>query len=136
MHSSDNILDHFDFEDNPFLEEDGTSLKQGLEVILHCFSMPDRLEADLAAARLRAEGIPCFLANTASQSVLTHLPILVRLHVRPADFQRAQAILAEAAIDANPEVKRKSVGLGVFHALAIAIAIIVLALLAVAIGMA
>ncbi len=86
----DNILDDFDFDDSPYFEENSG------EVVAKFYSA---LEADVAAARLRAEGIPCFIANTASQSVLPHLQLLVRLHVRPADAERARLLLAEAAID-------------------------------------
>lgn len=88
--SNDNILDDFDFDDSPYFEENSG------EVVAKFYSA---LEADVAAARLRAEGIPCFIANAASQSVLPHLQLLVRLHVRPADAERARILLAEAAID-------------------------------------
>lgn len=84
------ILDDFDFDQNHYFEENSG------EVVAKFYSP---LEADVAAARLRTEGIPCFLANTASQSVLPHLQILVRLHVRPQDAERARFLLAEAAID-------------------------------------
>ncbi len=86
----DNILDDFDFDDSPYFEEDSG------EVIAKFYSV---LEADVAAARLRSEGIPCFIANTSSQSVLPHLQLLLRLHVRAVDVERARALLVEAAID-------------------------------------
>ncbi|MCS7036535.1 MAG: DUF2007 domain-containing protein [Saprospiraceae bacterium] len=57
------------------------------------------LEAELAAARLRAEGIPCFLASRTAQAVMPHLQLLVRLHVRPQDLQQARRILTEAGIE-------------------------------------
>lgn len=88
--SNENILDDFDFDDSPYFEENSG------EVVAKFYSA---LEADVAAARLRAEGIPCFIANAASQSVLPHLQLLVRLHVRPVDAERARMLLAEAAID-------------------------------------
>lgn len=97
MHRND-ILDDFDFDDSPFFEENSG------EVVAKFYSS---LEADMAAARLRAEGIPCFLANSTAQSVLPHLQLLVRLHVRPQDVERARALLAEAAMDAeeSPEAR-------------------------------
>lgn len=125
MHSTD-ILDQFDFEDNPFFEEAGDG-----EVVAKYFSP---MEAEVAAARLRAEGIPCFLANTASHNVLPHVSVLLRLHVRPVDFERARDILAEASIDTEPGARRPDSNAAI-HALAIAIAVILGALLLVAIGM-
>ena len=84
------ILDNFEFDDYPeFGNETG-------EVVAKFYSP---MEAEVAAARLRAEGIPCFVANSTSQSILPHLQLLVRLHVHPADAERARFILAEAAID-------------------------------------
>ena len=86
----DNILDDFDFDDSPYFEEDSG------EVVAKFYSA---MEADVAAARLRTEGIPCFIANTSSQTVLPHLQLLLRLHVRPEDAEQARALLAEASID-------------------------------------
>ncbi len=86
------ILDDFDFDDGHYFEENSG------EVVAKFYSA---MEAEVAAARLRTEGIPCFLANSASQSVLPHLQLLVRLHVRPQDVERARTLLAEAAIDAE-----------------------------------
>ena len=88
----DNILDDFDFDESPYFEEDSG------EVVAKFYSV---MEADVAAARLRAEGIPCFIANATSHSVLPHLQLLVRLHVRPDDAERARILLAEAAIDTD-----------------------------------
>jgi len=88
----DNILDDFDFDGSPYFEENSG------EVVAKFYST---MEADVAAARLRSEGIPCFIANSASKSVLPHLQLLVRLHVRPADAARARLLLAEAAIDTH-----------------------------------
>ncbi len=87
------ILDDFEFDNDPYFEENSG------EVVAKFYST---LEAEVAAARLRSEGIPCFLANSTSQSVLPHLQLLVRLHVRPADVEHAREILAEAAIDTTP----------------------------------
>ncbi|MBL7796069.1 MAG: DUF2007 domain-containing protein [Saprospiraceae bacterium] len=84
------ILDDFDFDDGHYFEENSG------EVVAKFYSA---MEAEVAAARLRTEGIPCFIANSASQTMLPHLQLLVRLHVRPQDVERARALLAEAAID-------------------------------------
>ena len=84
------ILDNFEFEDDPEFDEESA------EVVAKFYSP---MEADVAAARLRSEGIPCFLANTTSQAVLPHLQVLIRLHVRPGDVEQARRVLAEAAID-------------------------------------
>ncbi len=91
MSQSNDILDNFEFDDSAFPTEEGDG-----EVVAKFFSS---LEAEVAAARLRSEGIPCFLANTTSRSVLPHLQALIRLHVRPADAAQAREILDEAAID-------------------------------------
>lgn len=90
MHSTD-ILDDFDFDGN-----DPSGFAEEGEVIAKFFSP---MEAEVAAARLRAEGIHCFLANTLSQTVLPHLQTIIRLHVRPVDSARAREILQEAAIE-------------------------------------
>lgn len=88
---SEDILDDFDFEGSghPLWAEEG-------EVVAKFYSP---LEAEMAAARLRSEGIHCFLANTISQTVLPHLQIVARLHVRPVDSARAREILQEAVIE-------------------------------------
>jgi hypothetical protein len=119
MRSTD-ILDNFDFDENvqPGLSEEG-------EVVAKFFSS---LEAEVAAARLRAEGIHCFLANTAAQSVLPHLQTIVRLHVRPVDSARAREILHEAAIETVTPLGSSS-GRGVLVALAILVGILLAALL-------
>ncbi|MBX2889547.1 MAG: DUF2007 domain-containing protein [Saprospiraceae bacterium] len=119
MHSTD-ILDNFDFDENvqPGLAEEG-------EVVAKFFSL---MEAEVAAARLRAEGIHCFLANTTSQSVLPHLQAIVRLHVRPIDSARAREILQEAAIE-TVGPNGNSAGRGALIALAVLIGLILAAFL-------
>jgi len=119
MRRSD-ILDDFEFDENEYrgLAEEG-------EVVAKFFSL---MEAEVAAARLRSEGIHCFLANTASSTVLPHLQIVVRLHVHPLDSARAREILQEAAIDTvSPSNGRKDSGILV--ALAILIGILLALLL-------
>lgn len=119
MHSTD-ILDDFDFGENvwPGMAEEG-------EVVAKFFSL---MEAEVAAARLRSEGIHCFLANTASQTVLPHLQTIVRLHVRPVDSARAREILQEAAIE-TVTPSDDSAGKGVLIALAVLIGVLLAALL-------
>ena len=115
--AKNDILDDFEFDNDAYFE-DGSG-----DVVAKYFSS---IEAELAAGRLRSEGIPCFLANATSQSVLPHLQVLIRLHVRPEDLDRARNILAEAAIDAQvagPEPKDAhvltflAIGIGVILAL-------------------
>lgn len=96
----DDILDNFDFDDSQLYFEDDSG-----EVVAKFYST---LEAEVAAARLRAEGIPCFLANSTAQSVLPHLQLLVRLHVRPADADKARFFLAEAALDKEEEEAKEA----------------------------
>ena len=91
------ILDNFDFDQNQYFEDNSG------EVVAKFYSP---MAAEVAAARLRSEGIPCFLANATSQSVLPHLQILVRLHVRPQDAEQARILLAEAAIDSEEPENR------------------------------
>lgn len=93
------ILDDFDFDGGGghFWSEEG-------EVVARFFSP---LEAELAAARLRSEGIHCFLANNISQTVLPHLQIVARLHVHPVDSARAREILQEAVIETGVPGKSK-----------------------------
>lgn len=93
------ILDDFDFDDEHYFEENSG------EVVAKFYSA---MEAEVAAARLRTEGIPCFIANSTSQSVLPHLQLLVRLHVRPQDVELARALLAEAAIDTEDPVDERA----------------------------
>ncbi|MBK8557559.1 MAG: DUF2007 domain-containing protein [Lewinellaceae bacterium] len=75
------------------------------------------LEADLAAAKLRSEGIVCFLANTASQHVQTQIMNMVRLHVRKADRDRAREILQDFLPE--PESDSGSVWVGMLIILGI-----------------
>lgn len=119
MHSTD-ILDDFDFDENvrPGFAEEG-------EVVAKFFSL---MEAEVAAARLRTEGIHCFLASTLSQTVLPHLQTIIRLHVRPVDSARAREILNQAAID-TVDPNDSTSGRGVLIALAILIGIILAAFL-------
>ncbi|MBL7826739.1 MAG: DUF2007 domain-containing protein [Saprospiraceae bacterium] len=97
------ILDDIDFEGNelPKWAEEG-------EVVAKFFSP---MEAEIAAARLRSEGVHCFLANATAQSVMPHLQIVIRLHVRPQEAAVAREILHEAAIEgATPKTPKAGIG--------------------------
>lgn len=113
MHPPD-ILDDFEFDELPEWAGDG-------EVVAKFYSS---MEAEVAAARLRSEGIHCFLANTISQSITPHLPGIVRLHTRVADAEKAREILQEAAIDTDSPVVRKNSGTAAIVIMAIAIGLI------------
>ncbi len=119
MHSNE-ILDDFGFGQNPFEAFEGEG-----EVVAKFFSP---MEAEVAAARLRSEGIPCFLANTASQNVLTQTMNLVRLHVRPQDRERAIEILEENT--PAPESNSGSVATGLLIILGVFLGLGVLLYLA------
>jgi Putative prokaryotic signal transducing protein len=114
------ILDDFYFGENPLWDDAGEG-----EVVAKFFSP---LEAEVAAARLRAEGIPCFLANATANTVMPHLQSIARLHVRPADVEQARVILAEAAIDTEPQPRVKDSG-WILTALAVLIGLLLAALL-------
>ncbi|MEQ1745835.1 MAG: DUF2007 domain-containing protein [Saprospiraceae bacterium] len=115
----DDILDDFNFDDSQYFEENSG------EVVAKYYSP---LEAEVAAARLRSEGIPCFLASSTAQSVMPHLQLLVRLHVRPKDLDRARMLLAEADIDAKDPADESGDN-QVFTFLAVLIGLILAALL-------
>jgi hypothetical protein len=70
----------------------------------------------------------------ASTTVLPHLQLLVRLHVRPEDAPRARAILGEAAIDTEEDNIPDEDSTKVLTMIAIIIGIILAFLLVKAIG--
>ena len=84
---NNNILDDFDFEPLDDFSGEG-------EVVAKYFSM---MEAEVAAARLRSEGIACFLANSTGSGVVPHLQTIIRLHVHPDAAANAREILADAS---------------------------------------
>ena len=114
------LLDDFDFSDNPFFADYGEG-----EVVGKFFSA---MEAEVAAARLRAEGIPCFLANHTVQAVMPHLQGIIRLHTRPADADVAREILGEAAFDTLPAQKNTAYNFALV-VLAIVVGVVLAALL-------
>jgi Putative prokaryotic signal transducing protein len=109
------VLDYFEFEDHLFLQEGDDH-----EVVAKYYSP---LEGEVAAARLRSEGVPCFLANAVSQSILPHLQLVARLHVRPGDVEKAREILGEAAIDAGENPTTTKVNYPYLFLLALAIVV-------------
>lgn len=121
MMQPNNVPEDFNFHEAaiPAWAEEG-------EVVAKFFSA---LEAELAAARLRSEGIHCFLANTTTQTVLPQLQTVLRLHVRPQDSALAREILQEAAADAFHTPPLGSSGKGAILVLAIAIALLLVFLL-------
>lgn len=113
------ILDNFDFDELPEWSGEG-------EVVAKFYSM---MEAEVAAARLRAEGIHCFIANAIAHSVVPHLQGIVRLQTRPEDAEKAREILQEAAIETEWPVAQKSSGIGAILVMAIIIGLILARLL-------
>jgi len=108
------ILDHFHFDDLPDWAGEG-------EVVAKYYGS---MEAEVAAARLRAEGIHCFLANTVSNAVVPHLQGIVRLHTRPTDADRARELLQEASLETTEPLARRNSGMGAVIILGIIIVLI------------
>lgn len=123
----ENILDDFDFEGNqlPVWADEG-------EIVAKFFAP---LEAEIAAARLRSEGVNCFLANAGTQSVLPQLQSVIRLHVHPNDSAIAREILQEAALDAGISPKTSAAGNTTVIGMAIGIGILLAFLLVKALSM-
>jgi hypothetical protein len=95
-----NIID--DFEEAPH-DHDGEPFEDS-DVVAHFYSL---LEAEVAAARLRAEGIPCFLANTHVQNMFnTGNFAAVRLHVRKEEVEMARELLQETLPDPEQETEK------------------------------
>jgi len=118
------ILDNFDFDELP--EWAGEA-----EIVAKFYSS---MEAEIAAARLRSEGIHCFLANAVSQSVVPHLQGIVRLHTRPTDAILAREILQEAAIETDGPLIRKNSGAGALVFMAVLIGLVLAWLLVKSLG--
>jgi hypothetical protein len=119
-----NILDNFDFDELPEWSGEG-------EIVAKFYST---MEAEVAAARLRSEGIHCFLANSISQSVLPHVQGIVRLHTRPIDAAEAREILQEAAIETDGPSARKNSGAGAIILIAVIIGLLLAWLLVKSMG--
>jgi Putative prokaryotic signal transducing protein len=111
---NDHILDDFSDDIRMLLSSD-----EPADVVAKYFS---NIEAEIAAARLRSEGIPCFLANATAQSVTPHLSTEIRLHVRPEDLQKARALLAESS---EPGLDTKEDSITLMQALVTILAMII-----------
>lgn len=118
------ILDDFNFDELPEWSGEG-------EVVAKFYSM---MEAEVAAARLRSEGIHCFLANAISHSVLPHIQGVIRLQTRPADAELAREILQEAAIDTDSPLPHRKNGTAAILLLAILIGLLLAWLLVQSLG--
>lgn len=116
---SNDILDDFDFHETPEWAGDG-------EVVAKFYAP---VQAEIAAARLRSEGIHCFLANTIAQSVVPHIPGFIRLHTRPEDAERARQLLEEADIETEEPLPRKDSGQSAIVFMAILIGVVLASLL-------
>ncbi|MDO8365858.1 MAG: DUF2007 domain-containing protein [Saprospiraceae bacterium] len=119
-----NILDNFDFDELPEWAGEG-------EIVAKFYSS---MEAEVAAARLRSEGIHCFLANSISQSVVPHIQGIVRLHTRIADAEKAREILQEAAIETDEPLPMRNSGKGALVLMAVVIGLVLAWLLVQAMG--
>jgi hypothetical protein len=111
----DDILDNFDDDIRYLLSSDEPS-----DVVAR-YLVPT--EAEIAAAYLRSEGIPCFLSNSVMQSVTPHLSAEIRLHVRPADLEKARTLLSEQ-MDQQGSEEEKEAPFTFFQALLTVLAII------------
>ncbi len=94
------LLDDFDFGDDPQGEEDRQQYFQPNDEGLVIAKFYDQLEANMSAARLRSEGVPCFVTNAFSQGMMPSLQSYVSLHVRHEDVDQAKEILAAHAAEA------------------------------------
>ena len=93
------LLDDFDFGDDPQGEDDRQQHFQPNDEGLVVAKFYDQLEANVSAARLRSEGVPCFITNAFSQSMMPNVQSFVSLHVRQDDIDRAKEILAAHAAE-------------------------------------
>ena len=94
-----NLLDDFDFGDDPQGEDDREQHFQPDDEGVVVGKFYDQLEANISAARLRSEGVPCFITNAFSQSMMPNTQSFVSLHVRHEDREQAREILAAHAAE-------------------------------------
>lgn len=118
------ILDDYNFDENPENEQWN---EQDSEQIGKFYSV---FEAELAAGRLRSEGIPCLVANAHSATVLPQIHAVVRLLVHPEDAERAAEILKQELPEEQVLEDEKSKAGWVFWILAILIGLILARLFA------
>ena len=93
------LLDDFDFGDDPQGEDDRQQHFQPDDEGVVVGKFYDQLEANVSAARLRSEGVPCFITNAFSQSLMPNTQSFVSLHVRHEDREQAREILAAHAAE-------------------------------------
>ena len=93
------LLDDFDFGDDPQGEDDREQHFQPDDEGVVVGKFYDQLEANISAARLRSEGVPCFITNAFSQSMMPNTQSFVSLHVRHEDREQAREILAAHAAE-------------------------------------
>ena len=98
------LLDDFDFGDDPQGEEDREQYFQPNDEGLVIAKFYDQLEANMSAARLRSEGVPCFITNAFSQGMMPNTQSFVSLHVRLEDREQAREILAAHAAETAAQV--------------------------------
>ena len=93
------LLDDFDFGDDPEGDEDREQFFQSDDDGVVVGKFYDQLEANVSAARLRSEGVPCFITNAFSQGMMPNTQSFVSLHVRLEDREQAREILAAHAAE-------------------------------------
>lgn len=113
------ILDNMDFSDDDAIPWEQTEH----EVVAKYYS---QLEADLAAARLRSEGIPCFLANAISAGIMPPNSVVIRLHVRQEDLDTARVLLLDNMPVAETSGSARSIVPGLMLAIFFFIALILI----------
>jgi len=97
MRNNDELLDDFDFGDDPLGHGDREQYFQPDDDGVVVGKFYEQLEANISAARLRSEGVPCFITNAFSQGLMPNMQSYVSLHVRREDVERAREILADQA---------------------------------------
>ena len=131
MARHDDILDNFDFDpDNPEYNLESISPQDQVQVVGKFYT---RLQADIAVARLRQEGIPCVLQNVNSQSMLPDFQSFMSLFVRAEDapvarqiISEIQANLSQSSPDPDASFKLENILLGVIILIIIGLAVVAL----------
>jgi Putative prokaryotic signal transducing protein len=93
MARHDDILDNLDFDpEDPEHNLESINPQDQVQVVGKFYT---RLQADIAMARLRQEGIPCVLQNANSQGMLPDFQSFMSVFVRTADAPVARQIISE-----------------------------------------
>lgn len=93
MAKYDDILDNLDYDPNdPEYRLESIGPDEQVQVVGKYYS---QLEANVAAARLSHEGIPCVIENEATHGLLPSQHSYVNLFVRAVDVPLAREVLAE-----------------------------------------